>query len=81
MAANVSDALPPVVDVGLNVAVTPEGRPWTGLKATLPVKPPVRVMLTVVPPWPLRATLTLDGLAARPKSGDAPPIGPTTTSS
>ena len=81
LAVNVSDALPPVVDVGLNVAVTPLGRPATGLKATLPVNPPVRVMLIVVEPCPLRATPRLEGFAARLKSGDEAPMGFTTTSS
>jgi len=55
----------PVVDVGLNVTVTPEGCP-VALKATLDVKP-VRVMVIVLLPlWPA-LRLRLVGLAASVK--------------
>ena len=48
-AASVKTVLAPVVEVGLNVAVTPLGKPLA-VNATLPVKPPVRVMLIVLVP-------------------------------
>jgi len=58
--------LVPVVETGLKVAVTPEGKPLA-LRATLPVNPPLGVTvieLVTVPPW---ATETLEGLADNEK--------------
>jgi len=43
--------LVPVVDAGLNVAVTPTGSPFA-LKATLPVKPPRGVTVIELEPEP-----------------------------
>jgi hypothetical protein len=67
-AAKVSVALFPVVEVGLKLAVTPLGNPLA-LKATLPVKPPVRVIVIVLAPLAPRLTVRLVGLAANEKSG------------
>jgi hypothetical protein len=68
-AVNVS-VLVPVVEAGLNAAVTPAGNP-DAVKATLPVNPPdgetVMVLLAVAP----RVTDTLAGLAANEKFGVA----------
>jgi len=61
------NVLVPVVDEGLKLAVTPEGKPLA-LRATLPVNPPIAVTvmeLVAVPPW---ATETLEGLADNEKS-------------
>lgn len=60
--------LVPVVDAGVREAVTPEGRPLA-LKATVPPKPPVGVMVMVliaVVPW---LSDRLAGLAARENPG------------
>jgi hypothetical protein len=46
-ATKVTVALVPVVDVGLKLAVTPPGNPLA-LKATLDVKPPLRVTLSAL---------------------------------
>ena len=65
-AVNVN-VLVPVVDDGLKLAVTPEGKPLA-LRVTLPVNPPIAVTvmeLVAVPPW---ATETLEGLADNEKS-------------
>jgi hypothetical protein len=70
LAVRVRLVLLPVVGVGLNAAVTPVGKPLA-VKATLPVKPPVRVMVIVLLPLPPRAMLTLAGLADSEKSGAA----------
>jgi hypothetical protein len=67
-AAKVSVALFPVVDVGLKLAVTPLGNPLAP-KATLPVKPPVRVIVIVLAPLAPRLTVRLVGLDASEKSG------------
>jgi hypothetical protein len=56
-----------VLDVGLNVAVTPDGRP-VAVKATEEPRPPLIVNVTVLvtfdPPW---VTVRLDGEAERVK--------------
>jgi hypothetical protein len=70
-AASVSVLLPPVVEAGLNVAVTPLGNP-VALKATLLVNPPLRVILIVLEPLAPRLIARLDGFAASVKFG-APP--------
>jgi hypothetical protein len=60
--------LVPVVDAGLNVAVTPAGKPLA-VNATLPLKPPEGVTVTPsVPelPWLME---TAADVAAREKSG------------
>jgi len=59
--------LVPVVDVGLNVAVTPVGKP-VALNATLPAKPPVRVIVAVLVPLAPRLTVRLAGLTDNAKS-------------
>lgn len=64
-AVNVTVLLP-VVDAGLKLAVTPEGKPLAE-SATLPVNPPNGETVTVllpVPPW-----VTLALVAVREKSG------------
>jgi len=62
VAFRVSALLVPVAEAGLKVAVTPLGNPLA-LKSTLPVKPPVRVIVIVlVPPAP-RLIARLPGLA------------------
>jgi hypothetical protein len=66
-AARVSMLFPPVVEGGLNVAVTPLGNPLA-LKATLPVNPPVRVMVIVLTPLAPGLTVRLDGFADKVKS-------------
>jgi hypothetical protein len=58
--------LVPVVDVGLKLAVTPEGKPLA-LSATLPVNPPEGATVTVLVDVPPCATDTLAGLADREK--------------
>jgi hypothetical protein len=70
-AASVRVLAPPVVEGGLNVAVTPLGNP-VALKATLLVNPPLRVMVIVLAPLAPRLTVRLDGLADSMKFG-APP--------
>lgn len=61
-AASVRALLVPVVDAGLNVAVTPLGNPLA-LKATLEEKPPLRVIvIALVPPAP-RLIVKFDGFA------------------
>jgi len=70
-AASVSVLPPPVVEGGLNVAVTPLGAP-VALKATLLVNPPLRVMVIVLAPLAPRLTVRLDGPADSVKFG-APP--------
>ena len=65
-AANVT-VLVPVVEIGLKLAVTPDGNPLA-LSVTLPVKPPRGTTVTVlvaVPPW---TTLAL--VAEREKSDE-----------
>jgi len=69
-AARVSVVLLPVVGVGLKLAVTPAGKPLA-VNPTLPVNPPVRVIVIVlVPlaPWPI---VRLPGLADNEKSAGA----------
>jgi hypothetical protein len=70
-AASVSVLLPPVVEGGLNVAVTPLGNP-VALKATLLVNPPLRVMVIVLAPLAPRLTVRLGGLAESVKFGLPP---------
>ena len=66
-AAKVS-LLAPVVDAGLNVAVTPAGKPLA-LNATLPLKPPAGVTVTPsVPELPWLMETPAD-VAVREKSG------------
>ena len=60
-AVNVS-VLDPVVEIGLNAAVTPADKPLA-LKATLPVNPPLGVTAIVVVPAAPRTTATFAGLA------------------
>jgi hypothetical protein len=68
-AVRVSALLGPVVEVWLKLAVTPPGIPLA-LKATLSVKPPVRLMVIVlVPPAP-RLIARLPGLAESANPGD-----------
>jgi hypothetical protein len=59
----------PVVEVGLKVAVAPEGRPLTGPRLTEPPVQFSREMETVevvAPPW---TTVCEDGLTDSPKFG------------
>ena len=67
-AASVNVELVPVVEVGLNVAVTPLGR-LLEVNATLPAKLPVRVTVTVLVPLAPRLTVRLVGFAKSEKSG------------
>jgi len=60
--------LVPVVGFGVNVAVTPAGKPPM-LKATLPVKPPLRVAVIVLVAVPPCRTETLPGFANSAKFG------------
>ena len=66
-AASVTIVLVPVVDVGLNVAVTPPGNPLA-VNPTLPANPPVRVIVTVLVPLAPRLTVRLAGLVDKVKS-------------
>src|SRR5262245_6434966 len=59
-AANVTVALVPVVDGGLNVAVTPDGS-GAAAKLTLPANPPVRAMVMVLAALAPCSTLTATG--------------------
>ena len=70
-AASVRALLPPVVEGGLKVAVTPLGNP-VALKATLLVNPPLRVMVIVLAPLPPRLMVRLGGLADSVKFGLPP---------
>src|SRR5262245_38254311 len=67
-AAKVRELAFPVVDGGLKDAVTPVGNPLA-LNATLPVNPPVRVIVIVAIPLAPRLTVRLVGLAESEKSG------------
>ncbi len=67
-AVSVSELLPPIVEVGLKVAVTPLGSPLA-LSATLPVNPPVRVIVMALAPLAPRLMVRLDGPADNEKSG------------
>src|SRR5262245_50330057 len=69
-AARVKMLLPPVVEGGVKVAVTPAGNPLA-VSATLLVNPPVRVIVIVLVPLAPRVTVTLGGAADRVKSGVA----------
>src|SRR5499427_10877194 len=60
-AVNVNTLLVPVAEAGLKLAVTPLGNPLA-LKATLPVKPPARVIVSVLVPLPPRLIVKLEGL-------------------
>jgi len=65
---NVTTLLAPAVDAGLNAALTPEGRPLAA-NEMLPVKPPVRVIVTVLVPLAPWFTVRAVGLAESEKSG------------
>jgi hypothetical protein len=67
-AVNVNMLLAPPADAGLKAALTPDGRP-VALSATLPVNPPVRVILIVLAALLPRLTATLAGVAERVKFG------------
>src|SRR5262249_19697994 len=67
-ADKVSVLLVPVAEAGLNVAVTPPGKP-VALNATLLVNPPLRVMVIVLAPLAPRLTVRLDGEADNVKLG------------
>lgn len=60
--------LVPVVEAGLNAAVTPAGNPLV-VSATAPVNPPDGVTVTTLEPVAPCATETLAGLAASEKLG------------
>jgi hypothetical protein len=66
VAVRVNVLPPPVVEAGLNEAVTPLGNPLA-LKTTLSVKPPVRV--TVIALFAVKPRVKFVGLAASAKSG------------
>jgi hypothetical protein len=65
-AVRVSVLLVPVADAGLNVAVTPLGKP-PALKATLEEKPPLRVIVIALVPLAPRLIVRLVGFAERVK--------------
>jgi hypothetical protein len=67
-AASVSVLLPPVVEAGLKLAVTPPGNPLA-LKVTLSGKPLIRVIVIALVPLALRLIVRLAGLAESVKSG------------
>jgi hypothetical protein len=67
-AVNVNTLLVPVVEAGLKPTVTPAGSPLA-LKATAPVKPPLRVIAIVTVPLAPRLTVRLVGCAESVKSG------------
>jgi hypothetical protein len=67
-AVNVTALLVPVVEAGLKLAVTPVGNPLA-LSPTLPVKPPVRVIVIALLAVEPRVTLTFAGLADSAKFG------------
>jgi len=73
-AVKVSVLLPPVVELGLKLAVTPVGNPLA-LKATLLVNPFRRVMVMALVPLAPRLIVRLEGLAESAKSGLAAPLG------
>ena len=58
--------LVPVVEAGLKLAVTPDGKPLA-LRATLPVNPPMGVTVIELVTVPPCATETLEGLADKEK--------------
>ena len=74
-AVSVSVTDVPVVDVGLNAAVTPDGSP-VALNATLEANPPVRVIVIVLVPDAPRATESVAGAADSEKSGACAPASP-----
>src|SRR5215475_5943680 len=67
-ADRVRTLLPAVAGFGLKLAVTPVGNPLA-LKVTPPVKPPVRVIVTVLVPLAPRFIAMLAGPAESVKSG------------
>ena len=71
-AVNVTVDELPVVEVGLNVAVTPAGNP-AAVRATAEPKPPTRAMLIAAEADAPRLTLTLPGFAASVKSAVVAP--------
>src|SRR5262249_57169122 len=76
-AVKVNVVLFPVVEAGEKLAVTPAGSPLA-LKATLPVNPPVRAMVSVLVTLAPRLTARLFGLADSEKPGVLAPGSPTT---
>src|SRR5262249_7381934 len=70
-AVNVNTLLVPVAEAGLKLAVTPLGNPLA-LKATAPVKPPLRVIVIALVPLAPRLTVRLVGLAVSRKSAPFP---------
>lgn len=69
-ACRVSVLLVPVTDVGLKLAVIPEGKP-RALSDTVPVNPPLRATVILVLAVALGAMLRLEELADREKFGEA----------
>src|SRR5215813_4740569 len=67
-AVNVNTALVPVAEAGLKLAVTPLGNPLA-LNATLPVNPPLRVIVIALVPLAPRLIVRLEGLGESEKSG------------
>src|SRR4030095_15139633 len=67
-AVNVNTLLVPVAGFEPKLALTPLGNPLA-LKVTSPVKPPVRVTVTVLVPLAPRLIVRLVGLAVSEKSG------------
>ena len=81
LAVRVSVELPPAVtEVGLNEAVTPDGRPLAA-RATDSAEPETRAVLIVLPPEAPWATERLVGLALMLKLFVTGPAGVKTTSS
>ena len=72
-AVKVRTLLVPVVEVGLKLAVTPVGNPLA-LNATLPVKPPLRVIVIVLVPLAPRLIVRLEGFGESAKSGLTVPL-------
>jgi len=70
LAVNVTVLLVPVVGFGLNAAVVPLPKP-DAVSVTLPVNPPVRLMVIVLVPFELRVIVTLVGEAEIVKLPDA----------
>ncbi len=69
-AVKVRTLLVPDAEAGLKLAVTPVGNPLAP-RATLLVKPPVRVTVIELVPLAPRLIVRLDGFAEREKSGVA----------
>src|SRR5262249_6408016 len=73
-AVNVNTLLVPGAGFEPKLAVTPLGNPLA-LKVTLPVKPPVRVIVIVLVPLAPRLIVKLEGLGETEKSGLETPLG------